>query len=98
MKILKGGISMKFNTFIYGFDKFNRCIRYYGFVADRYTIDTIVVTAEQFVEENDEIKQVYVVNGSYEIMRAYKDQKKSNDFTKWIEFKDLVERRGILVK
>lgn len=85
------------NVFLYAFDKVSRVVYYQFLIGDDISITKIIRTGEKMRKQLQVPVDIYAVDNRRGLRKMYMETILSDDFTKSIEFKDMVQRCGILV-
>lgn len=82
------------NACIYAFNKLSRVVDYELFEEDGHSFDTAKWIAHDMAEKNGDIKEIHVVSNRRNLYKDFLNATRSADFTKQVEFKDMIARMG----
>lgn len=83
-----------YNVCIYAFNKLSRVVDYELFEEDGHSFDTAKWIANDMAEKNGDIKEIHVVSNRRNLYKDFLEATRSADFTKQVEFKDMIARMG----
>lgn len=85
------------NTVMYGFNDQHYCVEYWAFDEQHDSIYWYKTTAKYLMNNNIDIRRLYVVSNRYGLREDYLESTRTGDYTEWLCFEDMISREGILV-
>lgn len=84
-------------VFIYGFNGLHKLEECAFLNENEVSVRNMAGIAEWMMANNKSVRVVYAVDNRYGLYREYAEAKKTQDFTKHLEFEDTVSHEGLKI-